>query len=138
MIKLGRMRIETEASIVDARSKIGALARSFGFDAATVTRTATLVSEMCRKAHESRRHFHLDIALDQRENQDGLALIFRGCAGPQLSALAGVGFDRVQETPTHDWRSAMRWWNRRAIGSAIFPRPIGCFGLSCLAPLPKN
>ena len=97
MIELGRMRIETEASIVDARSKIGALARTLGFDVVTVARTATLVSEMCRKARENHEHFHLDIALDRRESRDGLALIFRDCTGPQLSALAGIGFDRVQE-----------------------------------------
>ena len=97
MIELGRMRIETEASIVDARSKIGALARTFGFDVVTVARTATLVSEMCRKARENHEHFHLDIALDRRESRDGLALIFRDCTGPQLSALAGIGFDWVQE-----------------------------------------
>ena len=97
MIELGRMRIETEASIVDARSKIGALARSLGFDVVTVARTATLVSEMCRKAREDHEHFHLDIAFDKRESRDGLALIFRDYTGPQLSALAGIGFDRVQE-----------------------------------------
>ena len=97
MIELGRLRIETEASIVDARSKIGALARSLGFDVVTVARMAALVSEMCRKARENHEHFHLDIALDQRESRDGLALIFRDCTGPQLSALASIGFDMVQE-----------------------------------------
>ena len=46
MIELGHLRIETEASIVDARSKIGALARSLGFDVVTVARMAALVSKI--------------------------------------------------------------------------------------------
>ena len=50
MIELGRLRIETEASVVDARNKVRGLAGSLGFDAIAITRLATFVSEMCRKA----------------------------------------------------------------------------------------
>lgn len=97
MMELGRLRIETEASVVDARNKIRRLASSLKIDAVVITRLATLVSEICRKAIETREYFYLDIALDQRESRDGLSLIFEDCAGPQLNALAGKCFDKVQE-----------------------------------------
>ena len=102
MIELGRLRIETEASIVDARNKIRGLAGSLGFDGVAITRLATFVSELCRKAIETHEFFHLEIALDQRESRAGLALIFNECVGPQLNALASTCFDRVQEIHAAD------------------------------------
>ena len=100
MIELGRLRIETEASVVDARNKVRGLAGSLGFDAIAITRLATFVSEMCRKAVKTHEYFHLEIALDQRESRLGLALIFNDCAGPQLNALTATCFDKVQEIHT--------------------------------------
>jgi class 3 adenylate cyclase len=102
MIELGRLRIDTEASVVDARNKIRGLAGSLGFDSVVIIRLATLVSELCRKAIETREHFQLDVTLDQREGWDGLALIFNDCAGPQLNAIAGTCFDKAQEIHAPD------------------------------------
>jgi class 3 adenylate cyclase len=112
VIELGRLRIESEASIVDARNKIRGLAGNVGFDPVLTTRMAITVSEMCRKAVGQRGNFDLEIALDQRENRDGLALIFKECGGIDLNSLAASCFDRTQaihatDTSVHQY--VFRW-----------------------------
>ena len=102
MIDLGRLRIETEASIVDARNKIRTLGEALGFDAVTVTRIAIVVSELCRVALKKREMFHLDIGLDMREQRCGLALIFNDCDDHGLLVLADRFFDKVQNIHAAD------------------------------------
>ena len=94
MIELGRLRIETEASIVDARSKIGALARSLGFDVVTWREWQPSFRSV-PKARENHEHFHLDmLSTSVKAGRAGIDLQGHWT---QLSALASIGFDRVQE-----------------------------------------
>ncbi len=112
MIDLGCLRIETEASIVDARNKMRALTEALGFDTVFITRTAIIVSELCRAALMKREMFHLDIGFDQRERRYGLALNFNECNDPILAALADTFFDRVQNIHAADGTTrfcAFRW-----------------------------
>ena len=117
MIDLGRLRIETEASIVDARNKMRALSEALGFDPITITRTAIVVSDLCRTALNKRSMFYLDIGLDVREQRFGLALIFNDYDDPGLVALADTFFDKAQIIRAADGIVrffAFRWINQPA------------------------
>ncbi len=96
MIDLGRLRIDTDASIVDARNKVRALAEALGFAEIIVTRTAIVASELCRTNLKKRGMFHLDIGLDRRAQKFGLALVFNQCGDADLVALAETFFDKVR------------------------------------------
>jgi class 3 adenylate cyclase len=112
MIDLGRLRIETEASIVDARNKIRVLGEALGFDPVTVTRIAIVVSDLCRMALRKREMFHLKIGLDVRGQRYGLALIFKDCDDSGLLAVADRFFDKVQNIHATDGSVrflAFRW-----------------------------
>jgi class 3 adenylate cyclase len=112
MIEFGRLRIETEASIVEARNKLRALGEALGFDAFTVTRIAIVVSDLCRVVLKKRDMFHLDIGLAIREQRYGLSLLFNDCDDSALLALAESFFDKVQNIHAADGSIgffAFRW-----------------------------
>lgn len=97
MIELGRLRIETEESIVDAREKIAALGENIALDKIAVTRTAIAVSQLCRTALEDQEMLQLDVGLEQRKGHYGLALTFNDVSKGNLAELSEVFFDEVQE-----------------------------------------
>ncbi|MEO1128735.1 MAG: response regulator [Planctomycetota bacterium] len=64
MTKLGSIVIESDASIVDARGKIRAVALELGFDAVPAARLATGVSAAVRRLREHRLSASIDVLLE--------------------------------------------------------------------------
>jgi len=55
MIKLGRILIRDESSIIEARNKIRLLAEDPKFNSMQVTRLAAITSELCRMGSSKRQ-----------------------------------------------------------------------------------
>ena len=101
MIELGHLRIETEASIVDAREKVAALCEALKFDAVAVSRMAIAVSQLCRTAVAHCEMFYLDIGLESREQQFGISLVFNEADSARLTELAEQLARGRHEDPRH-------------------------------------
>lgn len=95
MIELGKLRIETEASIVDARNKVANLSESLAIDEVAVTRIATALSQMARVALKQTEYFYLIIGLVQREQVYGIMIVFEDIEDSKLKDLATAFFDKV-------------------------------------------
>ncbi|MGI9482210.1 MAG: adenylate/guanylate cyclase domain-containing protein [Hyphomicrobiales bacterium] len=112
MIELGRLRIEIEASIVDAREKVAALCEALRFDAVAVSRMAIAVSQLCRTAITHCEMFYLDIGLESREQQFGFSLVFNEVDSARLTELAECFFDIVLDIHAADGSArliAFKW-----------------------------
>ena len=95
MIELGKLRIETETSIVDARNKVAHLSEALAIDEIAVTRIATALSQMARVALRDSEYFYLSVGLVQRERVYGILLVFEGLHDSKLIDLATPFFDKV-------------------------------------------
>jgi len=108
MIELGRIRLQHQSSVFEARNKIRGFADALGYDSIDTTRLATAVSEATRVMLSSGREPRIAVALAMEISPPQLVLDFedRG-AIPHLAGLAGF-FDSLQAKSLHDGFHSLR------------------------------
>jgi signal transduction histidine kinase len=93
MIDLGAIPIKDKASMVLARGKIFSLAQDLKFNPITVTRIATMASELTRWVLTPGQGSHILIALENREGAPGLLLRFE--AEKAMELVPALALERV-------------------------------------------
>jgi len=99
VIPLGSIAIGSDASVLEARSKIRAVADRLGHDAVWAARLATLTSEVARLYLQQGDGSRLDVACEHEKGDTLVVLDFVDSrAAPDVSHLAGL-CDRIERVP---------------------------------------
>ena len=99
MIHLGSIAIRGDASVLEARRKIRAVAESLAHDAVTATRLATVTSEIVRLYVQQGNGSRLDVACEAQHNGAWMLLDFHDPeVAPDVEHLAGF-CDRIERLP---------------------------------------
>jgi len=97
MIELGKITIKDERTIVEARNKIRILAEDLEFDSISVTRIATMTSEISRRMAASDQASNISVGLDRREGALGLVLEFTSNHGHKPEQPRAPVFDDIEK-----------------------------------------
>ncbi len=102
MIKLSRILIKDETSIVESRNKIRLLAEDLKFNTIAATRLATITSELSRLIYQKDEEASIVVGFDKRADAFGLLLIFQSKKEKLNIANTSVFFDKLRSYQTKD------------------------------------